>query len=572
MKKLFFLFTLVSSLIVNAQVPAGFNYQAAVRNSSGDVIVNQTVKFKFSILQNSSTGTPVYVETQSATTNDFGLANLVIGEGTKLSGDLNPSEWGSNTHFLKVELDPNNGNSFRHLGTTQLLAVPYAFHAETVENAEDSDADPTNEIQDLQLSGTVLGLSGSSKTVNLPSSNGGERLWQENENNIYYNLGNVGIGTATPKANLHINSDDGILVQGTLGSGTVQNLGQGYRMHYYLKKGAFRVGYASASEWDDANIGEGSIAMGSGVLASGNYSTAIGFFTKATALQSMALGSSSEASGINSIALGNVTSASGDGATALGYLTEASGLYSTALGSGIEASGDYSVAISLDYVSDNITQDNTMAIMGGKVGIGTVTPGSILHLKQAGNGFKNGLRLERPDNTNWWSIQINNYNDLVFDYKGTNTRAWIEHATAEYHYVSDLRLKTDINPIECALSRVMQLNPVTFRFKTNLDSDKPSYGLIAQEVEKIYPEFVSENNGNLGIAYHNFSVVNIKAIQEQQEQIGLMKKQIENLVNQNNELKSNNERIINKLEKLESQFKELQSHILLTNNNKFNSP
>ena len=144
MKILFLPLILVFSLIVNAQVPAGFNYQAVVRNSSGDVIVNQTVKFKFSILQTSSTGTPVYVETQSATTNDFGLANLVIGEGTKLSGDLDPSGWGNNTHFLKVEIDPNNGNSFRYLGTTQLLAVPYAFHASSADSITGliSETDP----------------------------------------------------------------------------------------------------------------------------------------------------------------------------------------------------------------------------------------------------------------------------------------------------------------------------------------------------------------------------------------------------------------------------------------------
>ncbi|MEE4177062.1 MAG: tail fiber domain-containing protein [Bacteroides sp.] len=184
------------------------------------------------------------------------------------------------------------------------------------------------------------------------------------------------------------------------------------------------------------------------------------------------------------------------------------------------------------------TNDKTVMTLdeNGRVGIGTSTPGSRLHVKQAGNGFQNGLRLERPDNTYWWSIQINSYNDLVFDYNGSNTRAWIEHATAEYHYVSDRNLKTDINPVHSALSKLMQLNPVTFRFKSNPDSEDVSYGLIAQEVKEIYPEFVSENNGNLGIAYHNFSVVNIKAIQEQQEEIAFMQKQIEELVKQNQEL------------------------------------
>jgi hypothetical protein len=132
-----FIFFLLS-IAMMAQVPAGFSYQAVVRNNSGDVVSGKTVKFKFSILQNSATGTPVYVETQSKATNDFGLAILVIGSGTKVSGNFNPSAWGINSHFLKVELDPNNGNTFTHLGTMQLMAVPYAFHAKTVEDISDN--------------------------------------------------------------------------------------------------------------------------------------------------------------------------------------------------------------------------------------------------------------------------------------------------------------------------------------------------------------------------------------------------------------------------------------------------
>jgi hypothetical protein len=133
---IFILFLFAYALM--AQVPAGFSYQAVVRNTSGEVVTNQTVKFKFSILQNSATGTPVYVETQSKNTNDFGLANLVVGSGTLVSGNFNPATWGNNSHFLKVELDPANGNTFVHLGTMQLMAVPYAFHAQTVGEIADN--------------------------------------------------------------------------------------------------------------------------------------------------------------------------------------------------------------------------------------------------------------------------------------------------------------------------------------------------------------------------------------------------------------------------------------------------
>jgi hypothetical protein len=92
-----------------AQVPAGFSYQAVVRNNAGNLIAKQTVKFRLSILSNSETGTVVYSETHSVTTNAFGIANLKAGMGTPASGTINSIEWGTASHFMKVELDPDNG-------------------------------------------------------------------------------------------------------------------------------------------------------------------------------------------------------------------------------------------------------------------------------------------------------------------------------------------------------------------------------------------------------------------------------------------------------------------------------
>ena len=82
MKKLYTLLALVVTLITNAQAPQGFNYQATVRNSTGDLIVNQNVNFKFNIMLNSATSLPVFSETHMAPTDDLGQANLVIGQGT----------------------------------------------------------------------------------------------------------------------------------------------------------------------------------------------------------------------------------------------------------------------------------------------------------------------------------------------------------------------------------------------------------------------------------------------------------------------------------------------------------
>lgn len=171
-KKIFLSVTFVAlALIGLAQVPDAFNYQAVVRNSAGEVLTNQNVSFKISILQGSASGTVLYAETHTVSTNAFGLVNLKVGDGTLVSGVFSPGGWGATAHFLKVEIDPAGGSTYTHLGTSELLSVPYAFHAQTVQTdmVDDADASPTNELQTISLSGSDLTLSEGGGTVTLPA-------------------------------------------------------------------------------------------------------------------------------------------------------------------------------------------------------------------------------------------------------------------------------------------------------------------------------------------------------------------------------------------------------------------
>ena len=127
MKKLFTLLALVVMTTINAQAPQGFNYQATVRNSSGALIVNQNVNFKFNVLQNSATGTIVYSENHSVTTDDLGQVNIVIGQGTATTGTFSTINWGTGNYFLGIEL--NTGSGYVTMGTTQLMSVPFALYA-----------------------------------------------------------------------------------------------------------------------------------------------------------------------------------------------------------------------------------------------------------------------------------------------------------------------------------------------------------------------------------------------------------------------------------------------------------
>ncbi len=127
---------MVLCILTIAQVPKSFNYQAIPRNGSGGTYPDQDMKGRFSILEGSLTGTPVYVETFSAKTSTLGILNLQVGQGTLVSGSLAKIDWGSNSYFLKVEIDVTGGTGYVEMGTTQLLSVPYALYAQNADTAD----------------------------------------------------------------------------------------------------------------------------------------------------------------------------------------------------------------------------------------------------------------------------------------------------------------------------------------------------------------------------------------------------------------------------------------------------
>ena len=154
MKKLFTLLALIATTAIFAQAPQGFNYQATVRNSSGALISNQNVLFKFNIMLNSQTSLPVYSETHFAPTDDLGQVNLVIGTGTPTTGTFSSINWGNGSYFLGIEL--NTGSGYVAMGTTQLLSVPYALHANTATSTTGNTGGFSHYIGELFGGGIIL--------------------------------------------------------------------------------------------------------------------------------------------------------------------------------------------------------------------------------------------------------------------------------------------------------------------------------------------------------------------------------------------------------------------------------
>lgn len=168
---------------INAQSPQAFQYQAIARDNSGLPIINQAIGIRISIISGSPTGAILYVETHAPTTNQFGLFTLEVGEGTIANGTFNTISWGANGHYLKVEMDETGGTAYQDMGTVQLLSVPYALHAGSVDNVDDADADPNNELQNLSITGSNLSISGGN-TITLPSGGGSTQVLSKIGNTI----------------------------------------------------------------------------------------------------------------------------------------------------------------------------------------------------------------------------------------------------------------------------------------------------------------------------------------------------------------------------------------------------
>ena len=111
-----------------AQAPQKMSYQAVIRNSSNVLVRSSGVGMRISILQGSSTGTPVYVESHTTTTNANGLVSLEIGTGTVISGSFSTIDWATGPYFIKTETDPTGGTTYSIVGSNQLMSVPYALY------------------------------------------------------------------------------------------------------------------------------------------------------------------------------------------------------------------------------------------------------------------------------------------------------------------------------------------------------------------------------------------------------------------------------------------------------------
>ena len=160
MKKIITTLVLITiALSLTAQAPHLLSYQAVARDGAGNLLTNQLVSCKISILQGNPSGDAVFLEWHEIVTSQTGLINLEIGSGEPGMEPLSEIDWANGPYYLQLEMDPNGGNNYQLMGTSQLLSVPYSLYSEAT---------------------------------------GDTTRWKKNNDDLYFNNGNVGIGTDSP--------------------------------------------------------------------------------------------------------------------------------------------------------------------------------------------------------------------------------------------------------------------------------------------------------------------------------------------------------------------------------------
>ena len=258
--------------------------------------------------------------------------------------------------------------------------------------------------------------------------------------------------------------------------------------------------------------GDDSTAIGANTEASGNTSTAIGYQTTASGDISTAMGVQTTASGTYSTATGYGSIASGTVSTAMGYGTTASGVYSTAIGYATTASGDYSTALGSvttaeDYMSFALGINNK----SGE----TPNPNEFSYQNTAfviGNG---GF-----DSNGAYDGHLSNAFEVLFD--GTTTIA------GDLNINSDARLKANIVSLGSTLSKLLKIDGKSYTMKKD-ENKKQKIGLLAQDIEKVFPELVSESHGVKSVNYQGLVPILINALKEQDEKMKSQQSQIDEL-------------------------------------------
>lgn len=436
-----------------AQAPYKFSFQGLALDDNLQPIQNTSVTVRISIIQTQLLGPEVFQEIHSTQTDSNGFFTVIVGTA---GGDLSQIDWPYDIFFLKAEIDDENDGKFHFIGMSQLLSIPYALYA--------------NESGKLRENYPILQKDQGQLSADLPI------------------------------------------------------VGNGARLIWHPKKAAFRAGLTNGT-WEDSNIGQGSFAVGWDAQASGFGAASVGNYSVSSAHQAFSMGNHANAVQANSFSIGNFCYAYNPNSFAIGNSAAAMGDYSISLGYHTVAKAPHSVAIGLynnsfeqpnGGPSDRLFQigngvdlnnrTNAMTVLrNGNVGIGgkAVLPEFVLdvasRMRIRNDGNTAGLYLNNSQNKPEGFMGMKTDKQVGFYLNGA-WQFWVDETGKAWTPLgqlgfasSDKRLKKDIIPLKGSLHAISQMHGYHYHWIDAGRGTELQTGVIAQEVEKYFPELVQEN-------------------------------------------------------------------------------
>ena len=156
-------------VISGPQAPQKMSYQAVIRNSNDSLLISTPVSMRISLVQGTPSGTVVFSETQTATTNANGLVSLQIGMGTVVTGTFACIDWAAGPYYVKTETDLSGGTNYTIISSNELLSVPYALFSANGPTGAQGPAGPAGPQGPIGLTGATgpqgpIGLTGADGT------------------------------------------------------------------------------------------------------------------------------------------------------------------------------------------------------------------------------------------------------------------------------------------------------------------------------------------------------------------------------------------------------------------------
>jgi hypothetical protein len=397
------------------------------------------------------------------------------------------------------------------------------------------------------VAGQVLKYNGSQWAP--AADDGGSSQWTTSGANIHYNLGNVGIGDATPAATLTVGDGDKFQVFGAEGdvvftddnatirfpattlpnSPMLQMFSSGTqnadRMVISHSPGfpTWGIEYKDSVDalfFRDASQRRFTFELGTGQMGFGNTDPAFPIDLNGR-MRLRSTGSLSNSPGI--------------------WFQNNAGTFDRAFFGMSEP--DSVIGIFSQHLGKWAIEFEVMREprIGVNIPVGS-PPRAEIHLYHTNFGGSNdGIRIQNEgSNDHYWNLYTSNTTGDFEFFKQGIKRATINQASGAYTAISDARLKTQVASLGSVLPNVMQLQAKTYKYIGH-ENDKTFSGFLAQDLEPLFPQFVffgGDDQKYYTVDYAGMSVVALKAIQEQQGQIEQQRSEIEALRAELDQLKA----------------------------------